>query len=90
MQGSKDVIAYLVAVKLVVVPGVAFMVARAYSLVDIHFNALLVLAALPTATNAYILTTRMGGDGGLVASVVTTNILAAMVTLPLWLSAAGL
>jgi malonate transporter len=45
-----------------------------------------VLAALPTASSAYILATQMKGDGRLVASVIALNIVAAIVTLPFWLA----
>jgi predicted permease len=43
-------------------------------------------AALPTATSAYILAVRMGGDGPGVAWLVSASTVAAMLTLPLWLS----
>ena len=48
----------------------------------------LVLAALPTASSAYILAVRMGGDGRTVATIITVNVFVAMVTLPLWLGLA--
>ena len=89
MRITKGVVAYFVAVKLVAMPAVAFFAARKYGLQDVYFNALIVLAALPTATNAYILAVRMGGEGAIVASIITANVLAAMVTLPFWLSMAG-
>ena len=90
MVDTKSVVAYLVAVKLVAMPAAAFLLARNYGLEGVYFNTLLVLAALPTATNAYILAVRMGGDGPIVASIVTANVLAAMVTLPVWLKIAGI
>jgi malonate transporter and related proteins len=45
----------------------------------------LVHAALPTASSAYILAVRMGGDENLVAAIMAVNVLAAIVTLPLGL-----
>lgn len=90
MRKLKGTVAYFTVVKLVVVPAVAFFVAGMYGLSGVHFNALLVLAALPAAANAYILAVRMGGEGGPVASIVTTQLLVTMVTLPLWLAAAGI
>ena len=44
------------------------------------------VAALPTASSAYILAVRMGGDGRTVATIITVNVFVAMVTLPLWLA----
>ena len=42
-------------------------------------------SSLPTASSAYILAQRMGGDGRSVAWLISAGTLAAMVTLPLWL-----
>jgi predicted permease len=39
-------------------------------------------AAMPTASSAYVLATRMGGNGGYVAGLVTVSTLLAMVGLP--------
>jgi hypothetical protein len=82
----KRLMAYLAAVKLVAVPAVAYFTARAFGLRGMYFDAALVLAALPTASSAYILATQMRGDGRLVASVITLNVVMAMATLPFWLS----
>ena len=46
---------------------------------------LLMFAALPTASSAYVLAVRMGGHGPFVAGLVTLSTLLAMVTVPLWL-----
>ena len=42
--------------------------------------------ALPTAPASYILSRQLGGDAELMASILTTQILAAIVTLPLVLT----
>lgn len=44
-------------------------------------------ASLPTASSAYVLAARMGGDGGYVAGLVTVSTLLAMPGLPLALAA---
>jgi predicted permease len=41
---------------------------------------------LPTATSAYILAVRMGGDGPVVAQGITVSTLFGMLSIPLWLS----
>jgi malonate transporter and related proteins len=41
-------------------------------------------AALPTASSAYILAMRMGGDGRSVAWLISATTLGSMLTLPLW------
>jgi predicted permease len=46
-------------------------------------------ASLPTASSAYVLAARMGGDGGFVAGLVTLSTMLGMVSVPLWLALAG-
>ena len=71
-------------VKLLAVPAAAWGLALLLGL-KAYFQSVLVLAALPTASSAYILAVRMGGDGRTVATIITVNVFVAMVTLPLWL-----
>lgn len=77
--------AYFLAVKLLAMPLIALLVARQIGLTGIHFDVVLVFAALPTASSAYILAQRMGGDGARVAWLISASTLLGMVTLPLWL-----
>lgn len=76
---------YLLMVKLLAMPLVALAVARLIGLQGIHFDIVMVFAALPTASSAYILAQRMGGDGARVAWLISASTLLGMVTLPLWL-----
>lgn len=82
----KRLMSYLVVVKLAAVPAAAYFAARVFGLSGMYFDAALVLAALPTASSAYILATQMKGDGRLVASVIALNIVVAIFTLPFWLA----
>jgi predicted permease len=41
---------------------------------------------LPTASSAYVLAARMGGDGGFVAGLVTLSTLLGMVSVPFWIA----
>jgi predicted permease len=77
--------AYFLVVKLLAMPAIALGVARLVGLSGIHFDVVLVFAALPTASSAYILAQRMGGDGARVAWLISASTLLGMVTLPLWL-----
>jgi predicted permease len=52
----------------------------------LQLQILVLFASLPTASNAYILAVRLGGNGPLVAMVVSIMTLAAVVTTPLWLT----
>ncbi|MBQ0960654.1 AEC family transporter [Ideonella sp. 4Y11] len=52
-------------------------------------SVVVAFAALPTASSAYVLATRMGGHGGFVAGLVSLSTLIAMLGLPLALAALG-
>jgi tetratricopeptide (TPR) repeat protein len=77
---------YFLAVKLLAMPVIAWWVAQQLGLAGLHFDVALVFAALPTASSAYILAQRMGGDGPRVAWLISASTLLGMVTLPLWLA----
>jgi predicted permease len=85
-QGPVAAHAWWLAVKLAVVPAIAWGLARALGISGLEERVLILCAALPTATNAYILAIRMTGDGGAVATQVTIGTLLSMVTIPLWLA----
>ena len=74
------------AVKLAAVPAIAFGLARALGIDGMQAAVLVLCAALPTATNAYILAVRMTGDGRAVATQVTVGTVLSMVTLPAWMA----
>jgi predicted permease len=77
--------AYFLVIKLLAMPLIVLAVARYIGLDGIHFDIALVFAALPTASSAYILAQRMGGDGTRVAWLISAGTLLGMLSLPLWL-----
>jgi malonate transporter and related proteins len=87
---QKALVAYFIGVKLLAVPAFALALGLLTGLQGEYLAAAVMLAALPPASSAYILATRMGGDGPLVAATVGTATLIAAFTLPLWLTALGL
>ena len=79
----------LLGVKLLAVPAFAWLAARALGLEGVYFDVVVMFGALPTASSAYILAMRMGGDGPGVAWLISASTLGAMLTMPLWLVALG-
>jgi len=77
-------------VKLVATPAVAVIIVWALGLRGVEAQVVVLFAALPTASSAYILAVRMGGLAAPVAALITIQTLAAMVTLPLWVTFARL
>ena len=84
-QASPTVLGYFIAVKLAVFPAVAWALAQWLGLTGTAAQVVLLFAALPTASSAYVLAARMGGNAAPVAFIVTAQTLLAMVTLPLWM-----
>ena len=50
----------------------------------LYYQVAVLFAALPTASSAYILAVRMGGDGKSVAWLISASTLVSMLTLSLW------
>ncbi len=83
-------IGYFTVVKLIMLPVTAILTARALGVSGVFFDMVVLFGALPTATSAYVLAVRMGGDGPLVAQGVTVSTLLGMLSIPLWLNASRL
>lgn len=85
---EKITLAWWLAVKLLAAPLVALLLARELDLPPLQRQIAVVFAALPTASLAYILAMRMGGNGAIVAFLISASTLLSVVTLPLWIIAA--
>lgn len=89
-QNDKWLMCWITAVKLLLLPAAALLIAPLFHLDATSRTALLIFAAVPTASSCYILANRMGGDGRYVAMAVSVSTVTAIATLPLWLRASGL
>ena len=87
VRRSNGIAAYFVAIKLLILPAVGFMIGRALALPPLHLQIVVMFCALPTASSAYVLAARMGGDGPFTAFVISAGTLLSALTLPLWLLA---
>ena len=63
-----------------------WLIGRWLALPAAQMGVLLIFAALPSASSAYILTMRMGGDGAAVAWLISASTLLSMLTMPLWVA----
>src|ERR1035441_7754330 len=78
----------LLGIRHALLPAVAIGLTLALHLAP-EQSTIVLFAALPTASSAYVLAARMGGDGGYVAGLVTVSTLLGMVSVPLWLTVLG-
>jgi malonate transporter len=73
-------------VKLLLAPALAFALCLLFGLVSPYREAVILIAALPTAPSAYILSRQLGGDSSLMATITTLQTVLAIGTVPLALS----
>ena len=76
--------------RLLAMPVLGFAMARVFGLGGTEALVLVIFAAIPTAPTAYVLTRSLGGDGTLMAGLITAQTLAAAATIPLVLWLLGL
>ena len=84
--GTAGPVAWWTGVKLLAMPCVAWLVGRHLPLTALQYQIVVLYASLPTASSAYILAVRMGGNGPMVAATISLMTIAAIVTTPLWLA----
>jgi len=87
-QGKTLMVAVL-AIRHFILPLVAFGLARLWRLDAAQTAVLLAFSALPTASSAYVLASRMGYNGPYVAGLVTLSTLLGMLSLPFALGVLG-
>ena len=86
LKASPALAAAFLTIRHAVLPAVAIGLTAALALPAEQRKVVVLFAALPTASSAYVLAARMGGDGAYVAGLVTVSTLLGMVSVPLWLA----
>jgi predicted permease len=88
LHEAKGIAAYFIGVKLLALPAVALLLGHALGLPQQQLQIVLVFSALPTASSAYVLAARMGGNPSLVAFLISAGTLLSAITIPVWLALA--
>ena len=86
LRAAPGLAASLLGIRHVLLPIVAICITALLPIDAAQRSTMVMFASLPTASSAYVLAARMGGDGGFVAGLVTVSILLGMVSIPLWLA----
>lgn len=86
-EGAKGIAVYFLTVKLLALPAIAWGLGTWIGLSVLQLQIAVSFCALPTASSAYVLAARMGGNGPLVAFLVSAGTLLSIATLPMWLLA---
>jgi hypothetical protein len=85
LHEAKGLAAYFVAVKLLALPLIGYLLGRWLGLPALQMQIAVMFCALPTASSAYVLAARMGGNAPFVAFLISAGTLLSAATLPLWL-----
>ena len=86
LKAAPALAAALLTLRHAVLPAIAIGLTAAFALPAEQRVIVVLFAALPTASSAYVLAARMGGDGAYVAGLVTVSTLLGMVSVPVWLA----
>jgi len=86
LHEAKGISAWFLAVKLLALPALAYALGRWLALPPLQLRIAVMFCALPTASSAYVLATQMGGNGPVVAFLISAGTLLSVATLPLWLA----
>lgn len=77
-------VAAITTIKLVAMPLAVWLACRWMGIEGLQRGIAILFATMPTASSAYILAARMGGNGPLTASLVSISTLASMATITAW------
>jgi len=77
-----------VALKLIVMPAIAILLARTFGTTGQPLAVIACCAAVPSASNSYVLARQMGGDTALLAEILTAQTVIATLTMPIVLQLA--
>jgi len=86
LKASPGLAAAFMSLRHAVLPAIAIGLTAALALGVDQRLIVVLFASLPTASSAYVLAARMGGDGAFVAGLVTVSTLLGMVSVPVWLA----
>jgi predicted permease len=87
LREAPGLAAALMGIRHLLLPAVGIGLALVLALPGAQPTLLVIFAAMPTASSAYVLAVRMGGNGAFVAGLVTLSTVLAMAGLPLALTA---
>jgi len=82
---NQGMVAWMLIVKLLLLPSAAWLISAVFELDPTKRQMLILFAAMPPATAAYVLAARMGGDANLAGLIISIGTALSALTIPLWL-----
>lgn len=88
LKEAKGLAIWFMSVKLLALPAFGLIAGRQLGLPPLQLQILVMFCAMPTASSAYVLAARMGGNGPYVAFLISAGTVLSLLTLPVWLALA--
>lgn len=82
LHGSAAIMLATSTAKIILLPLVTYLALKAFGVEGLSASIAVIYATLPGSPSAYVLARQMGGDGELMAGLITLTTLAAMVLMP--------
>ena len=89
VREARNAVIGTAALKLAVTPAVTYAACQVFGVTGPAAAVAVMFMALPVSAASYVMSRQLGGDGSLMAGIVTATTLGAAVTLPLVLVLAG-
>ena len=89
MKAAPGLAAALLGIRHAALPAIAIGLTLLVGLPPEQQLIVVLFGAMPTASSAYVLAARMGGDGPFVAGLVSLSTLLGMLSIPFWLDVLG-
>lgn len=86
LHEAKGMAIYFLAVKLLALPAIGYALGLWMGLPALQLQIAVVFCALPTASSAYVLASRLGGNGPFVAFLISGGTVLSVLTIPIWLA----
>jgi len=89
LRASMAVMGLTAATKILLLPLITYLALKAFGVEGLAASVAVIYAALPGSPSAYVLARQMGGDGELMAGLITLTTLISMVLMPMIVLALG-
>ncbi len=89
VRDARGFVAATSVIKLMITPGVTYLACLVFGVTGTPMTVAVLFMALPVAGASYVMSRQLGGDGPLMAGIITATTLAAAVTLPVVIMLVG-
>lgn len=86
LRGYVRPIAWASALRFAIIPSIALGLCLVFGLTGAAAAVVILFQSIPTASSAYVLSRRLGGDSPLMAAIIATQTASSFLTIPAWIA----